>query len=338
MVAGEYSVLGPSGEALALAVTPGLEVLATPSSRWGLQRRDTGETWVDPAPPPAGLRFAHAALAAVRAEHPDTPPHSLTTRTLGDVGTGERKPGVGGSASAAVGAVAAALLAAGRTIGPEEVCRLALAAHLGAQGGRGSGYDVATIAYGGLVRWRPLRIAGDARVTTGEAERLDWPSSLHMLAGYTGRSASTTRLLEGLEQRAAADRLATARGLIELGRPVAALGDAFLSGDIDEVLSGIRACHRALVAWPDGRALGVVTPEVEAMIQIADSTGAAAKVSGAGGGDSVLAFAPNASILQATAAAWRAVGFAPLPLIYSVRGVAASDLSEIGFEALDSSE
>ncbi len=41
MIAGEYSVLGPDGEALAIAVGPGLEVSAHAANAWSLVREDT---------------------------------------------------------------------------------------------------------------------------------------------------------------------------------------------------------------------------------------------------------------------------------------------------------
>ncbi len=311
MIAGEYSVLGPAGEALALAVKPGLEVEARPADRWQVHRADSDATWTEGEPVPDDLRFAVAALRAARG---DSGALDLCTRVLGGTGTGTRKPGIGGSAAVTVAVTAAVL----RRCDPEPVTRFAVQTHIEAQGGRGSGYDVATIAHGGLVRWRPTQVAGQGGAVSGEARRIAWPNGLHVLAGYTGQSASTTGLIGRMEAVALTDRAAAVRDLAALGRPVGALVDAFEAGDVPEILTGIRACHEALVRWDR---IGVVTGAVDAMIGLADSAGARAKVSGAGGGDSVLAFADDEGILERVSAAWSDAGFVPLPFEIDTLGV-----------------
>ena len=315
MIAGEYSVLA-GGEALALAVEPGVEATATASDTWELGRAESEVTWREGQAVPEDLRFAHAAIEAVRG---GLSPCRVVTRTLGGVATGGRKPGAGGSASATVAVVGALLASAGLPMSEESVLHPALAAHLAAQGGRGSGYDIATIVYGGLVRWRPARLAGPGGAY--EAERLPWPEGLHVLAGYTGRSASTSRFLAELDRLAATDRARVSGELARLGQPVTRLIEAFAAADLSAVLTGVRACHAALVAWDSARNLGIVSAEVAEVIAHAEACGAASKVSGAGGGDSVLAFARDSRTLDAVATEWRARGYEPLPFRISLHGV-----------------
>jgi phosphomevalonate kinase len=76
----------------------------------------------------------------------------------------------------------------------------------------------------------------------------------------------------------------------------------------------VKACHEALCSWSDQVELPVVTPEVRAMIALAEESGAVAKVSGAGGGDSVLAFSDDASVLTRVRTGWLEAGFEPLPI------------------------
>jgi phosphomevalonate kinase len=321
MLAGEYSVLGPAGEALAVAVGPGLAVEAVPASRWTLSREDSTDIWTDQAgTPPESLSFAHAALQrALR--HSDAPPHRLTTRALVDTGSGDRKPGVGGSASVVVAVVAAVLEAAGGVVDPATVLPLALDAHAAGQGGRGSGYDVATICHGGLVQWRPSLLAGGA-VVAGEARSLRWPDELHLVAGYTGRSANTRSFLKAMEAHAERDRIGAVRALAALGRPVGTLVDRFAGGGSPaEIAQALSACHDAFVRWDAEVGIGAVTPEIEQMVRLAAQVGASAKVSGAGGGDSVIALADSAEQVVAIRETWRASGFIPLPVEISCEGV-----------------
>ena len=311
MIAGEYAVLGPTGESLAMTVHPGLEVCAERAEDWRLSRADGGASWRTGEPVPADLTFAHAALMEARKGRALSP-HHIETRVAPQVGSGIRKPGVGGSASATVGVVAAVLAAAGEPLRAEEILSIGVRTHRQVQSGFGSGYDVATISTGGLVCWRPARLAGGAGER--EALRIPWPQGLQVLAGYTGRSASTTGLLTRLEDQVQSDRAAFLRGLTRLGAPVGQLIDAFVEADLEQIFAQVKACHEALCSWSDQVELPVVTPEVRAMIALAEESGAVAKVSGAGGGDSVLAFSDDASVLTRVRTGWLEAGFEPLPI------------------------
>ena len=255
MVAGEYSVLGPDGYALAFAVSPGLTAACRPAGRWRLERADIPEPWEEGQPVPGTFRYVHAALDRT------APPHSvvIARAATGAIGAGARKPGVGGSASAAVLGAAISLAARGEPLRRDTVLAGALTAHAAGQGGRGSGYDVATIVHGGLVLWRPARLAGGVSTPAGEARRLEWPKGLHVIAGYTGQSASTTRLLGALEARAQADSVGTLRRLARLGEPVRDLAEAFEDRDVQRVLVALARCHEALLSWDAAERLGVMT-------------------------------------------------------------------------------
>jgi hypothetical protein len=76
------------------------------------------------------------------------------------------------------------------------------------------------------------------------------------------------------------------------------------------VLEGVRACQRALRGWDRRRGLGLVTAELERLVQLAEGAGAACKISGAGGGDSVVALAESPR-LEEVARRWREEGFVP---------------------------
>jgi phosphomevalonate kinase len=309
MIAGEYSVLGPGGEALAIAVEPGIEAEATPGPQWEILRGDGQASWTEGAFVPEQLVFAHAAWEEARLSlgAGDLPAHRIVTRARGDIyiDVNAGKPGVGGSASATAVVSAALYGLAGRDPGQhrEQVLAAALRAHGRVQQGMGSGYDVATVVHGGLVHFeRPA-----------QARRLPWPAGLHLLAGYSGKSARTTQLL---------DRLGPLDdGPGELADPTRRLVEAFERGDLQSITEQVSCCHAALRTWDARRGLGVMTPEIERMVHVAASVGAAAKVSGAGGGDSVVALATDPAVLEAVASGWREGGFHPLSLDIGVEGV-----------------
>jgi phosphomevalonate kinase len=312
MIAGEYSVLGPRGVALAVAVEPGVEAIAAPSPLWGIERADGVGLWREGEPPPRALSFARAALdaslAALAARgRPAPSPHLLRTRS--PAATGVRKPGLGGSASTVAAIASSVVGLAG--LDPRHhlglVLEAALDAHRSAQDGHGSGYDVATVVHGGLVAWAP----GERRATS-----LSWPEGLHLAAAYSGSSARTPLCLVRLRSRAASPE----QGLIDLGRPVPPTIAAFAEARLDAALDGVRECHRALARWDEAMGLDVVTPALARLIAIAERLGAAAKVSGAGGGDSAIALSADPDRLEAVSRAWRESGFEPLPIALPAEG------------------
>jgi phosphomevalonate kinase len=306
MLAGEYSVLGGDGIALCVAVAPGLELAAVPAERWELARAD-GVEWREGLAVPEALRFAQVAWTDAIAGH-EVRPHRLTTSS--PARRDERgKPGLGGSASVTALVTAAVHALAGQALdrARDRILECAIEAHRRAQGGRGSGYDVATTVLGGLVRW-------DRRGPT----RLTWPPGLELAAAYSGRSASTPAMLERVLAIPEHERELE---LVALGAPVAGFATALAGGLAVDVRSAVRECHGALARWDRRRVLGIITPELARMIALAEALGVAAKVSGAGGGDSVVALDDDPERLAALARAWRVEGFTPLAIARDALGV-----------------
>ena len=320
MLAGEYSVLGAGGSAIAVAISPGLAVRVSDAMKWTVTREDLAiQHAVGVGEPPESLRFASLAIGAVLAAYPNLQdrPAEVTYEANAAYGSGTSKPGVGGSASATVAAMVAALRRLERPVSAEELIPLAIQVHRDAQGGRGSGYDIATIAHGGLVEYRPVQLAG-ASGPLVESSRIPWPSGLRMVAGYTGQSASTTALLKRLEARAESDRAGTARALQSLGAPVSQLAESLRDGEFADIKDAITTCQQALQRFDLTCSLGVMTPKVTEMIDLALQAGAAAKVSGAGGGDSVIALVPDEETETAVRKVWIRHGYQVLPVEVSM--------------------
>jgi phosphomevalonate kinase len=196
------------------------------------------------------------------------------------------KLGLGSSAAAAVAAAGALLEYAGVSlaVNRELLFSVADAAHRSAQGGLGSGADIASAVYGGYVRY--VRLPDTAPVIT----RVLPPPDLRVVAFWTRTAARTAQLVA--EVRNFADRAPDgyAERMGALRAAADAFAEAFAGGDTRGVVRWADACHQALSALGQAADLPIVTDEVARATEVARHFGGAAKPSGAGGGDMGVAF------------------------------------------------
>jgi phosphomevalonate kinase len=218
---------------------------------------------------PAGDdRFARAALAAIGA------PHARYRFSDREPLTTPGKPGFGGSAAATV----AALRAGGFRGTRAELTALGMQVHQGVQGS-GSGVDVAAAAHGGGLRFQ-----------RGQCEPLQLPTPVVV---YTGESASTGPRVE--RYRSWADRA-------QFVERSDTLVDQFLT----DPMGVTREAWRLLTEMADAAGIPYRTPAIDQLVAMAEAAGGAAKPSGAGGGDSVVALVPDA---ESFASSVRGAGF-----------------------------
>ena len=249
---------------------------------------------------------AGAVAAALAAAGEAERTHGEIVVDTGAFLVGERKLGLGRSAATLAAATAAVLAHRGRR-GRGELCHVALAANARFQAGLGSGADVAAAVHGGVVAVRRV------------GERLDvapltLPAGLHLLAGWTGTSAPTTRLLE----RFAA--LPTPATLAPLAEVSAVAVDALLHGDPVALGAAVNRAGDLLEALGDETGLPIITPELTRLVDIARRHGAAAKPSGAGGGDCGIALATSPHQAAAVRAGWQEAGILPLTVAIATEG------------------
>ena len=151
LLLGEYAVTEPDAPGIALAVLPEVRATCDASRPPRIVGRmyPRSFTWT-----PAGC---DSALLAALVRECGTPAGTIKVDSSAFSGP-HGKLGLGSSAAVAA-TVAALLLHHDPPCGGEletdrqRVFRAALAAHRGAQGGRGSGYDVAASVWGGVVRF-----------------------------------------------------------------------------------------------------------------------------------------------------------------------------------------
>jgi phosphomevalonate kinase len=210
-----------------------------------------------------------------------------------------RKFGLGSSAAVTVATVRVLDEFYGLRLGPLEQFKLALLATVQVAP-KASGGDVAASLFGGWITYSaPDRDALRARLDAGarvsdlvaeewpllDVRNLQAPSSLELLVGWTGEPASTTKLVDELQGRKQREESHYAEFLEGSRRCVDELVAALARDDAETVKARIREARDLLGSLSAGAGVHIETPELSALIAAAESIGAAAKSSGAGGGD-----------------------------------------------------
>lgn len=278
---------------------------------------------------PAGFSFVARTLDEALRAHGRASVGFDVAVAPGALGPGGHKLGIGGSASATVLAAEAARFVLEEKF---DVLKLALVAHTLGQGGKGSGGDVAASFAGGLARYRRYDItalaaaANTGRFNAALAEsppvdlwRMPVPR-VAMLYAFTGESASTKLLIAQVEARLAeAGRAAFVERSDALGH---AIEDGLGGGDFRAFSEAVKAQHALLLE------LGPLETEgMRRVLALAASYGCAGKLSGAGGGDGCILFAPDAQARDALRQGLESRGFLTLTLDVEqgVRGEAQAD-------------
>lgn len=228
---------------------------------------------------------------------------------------GTRKLGLGASAAilvASLGATEHGDLATDAV--RERILERAKAAHAKAQSG-GSGVDVATSVYGGVIRYRMGAPVVPVKL----------PPGLVVSVFACGTSARTTEL------RAQIDALATTNSALHrqcLGDLVAIAheaADAVDAGSAERLVVSLRKTARALDRLGVAAGVPIVPPGFEELEAIAEGDGASFTVSGAGGGDVAIHLGPREpSALFLDRA--HAHGLFALPLTLDATGVRRTTL------------
>ncbi|MDP1828231.1 MAG: phosphomevalonate kinase [Archangium sp.] len=302
-LSGEYAVLW-GGVARILAVGPRVHALVRPRPDRQVDVVLADGRLSGPATP-AGVRWEKEVPEAFRFVATTI---DLSLRLLGTEGPGfsvafESSPtvdglklGLGSSARAVVLAAEAA------RYGLEahyDTLKLSLLAHADAQGGKGSGGDVAAAFAGGVVRYRKYDAAkllsaasrGGLLVAMEQSPSVDLARMgepvFPMLFAFSGHSASTTALVKEVERKFDEP---TRRRFVERSD---GLGETLETGLLRRDFKAVELASEGLqsLLWE----LGVTRDEgLDRVLNLARTFGCAGKQSGAGGGDGAVLFAPDA--------------------------------------------
>lgn len=216
---------------------------------------------------------------------------------------GTRKLGLGSSAAATLLTVAATAIEAGRDLRSEadkrELWELAQAAQNAFFGRFGSGLDLAASLFGGTTLF-------EASPQTTRFAPFVWPSELRRSFFWLGQPASTADFLKGLARFRGEQTLRYEKRLAELCDIARHM--AYDSLTCEQWLAAIGAYGSALFALGEDAGLPIVTPCMNELAQYAQALGGAAKPSGAGGGDFLLAVFAEAKQEEAFAKKAAALG------------------------------
>lgn len=313
MLAGEYVVVERGTPALAVAVDRRVTVEAHVDSSGGW--RVTSEAAGLSDAPVSQSPFIAEALARVPGV-----PRSGRLVVTSQAALGPDKAGLGTSAALCVAAFAAFHRLAGN-LGPPDLAPI-IGAHRAAQGGRGSGYDVATSLLGGIAIFTP-----GLGVEAPKVERVPWPKGLVATVFKSRRGASTSAMLARVAAWREEDPDTLDACLDPLAIETEELVNAFRSGDVERFLTACAQVQEELGAMDRLGDLGVLAGGTLQLAGVIEDAGCVARTSGAGGGDSVWALSDDPRALERASQGAKELGFERLDVSFPGSGLLVEDVS-----------
>lgn len=348
-IAGEYAVVEPGEPSVIVAVDRVLTVQLTKSddegrvfsSEYGrmpvVWTRDDDKFSIRLEHQPFDYVMAAIALTErLRSERGHEPLYfDLHIESELDDSSG-RKFGLGSSAAVVVATIAAINEFYGLGLTPTDRFKLALLSTAGVSP-RSSGGDLAASTFGGWIRYTsPNRdtLLRDLERNDTVSESLNssgWdtfsvtqlpePKTLNLLVGWTGSPASTERLVSGVEKKTPGSSTSHEDFLADSRVIVDALVTAMQQHDTPRTLELVRSARALLQRLGTTTGIQIETEKLRALCEIAEAHGAAAKPSGAGGGDCGIVFAGPDSDNDAIYREWEAAGISRLGLgVYLASG------------------
>jgi phosphomevalonate kinase len=347
-IAGEYAVLEPGHRALVVAVDRFVTVAVSPATDattivsdldGGVlarcERVDGRLVAIGDARTHQHFAYALAAVTvveqlAIRIACPSQ--HFEMIITGGDLtDSAGRKLGVGSSAATTVATVAALDVFYDLGLDSMDRFRLAMLATLRVNP-NGSGADVAASTWGGWVAYTApdrTQLAAVAEQGVVSALHSNWsglsvqqlppPKRTRVLVGWTGEPKATAAMIAQIDRGHRQTPLFR-RFLADSDVCVGHLVEAITADDVLEVQHRIAQARRLLEDLDAAVDIGIRTARLDALCAAADLVGAAAKPSGAGGGDCGIAIIDRNCPEHAVelARSWLAAGIEPVALqIYS---------------------
>ena len=231
----------------------------------------------------------------------------LDTTAFFDAGLpGRPKLGIGSSAALTV---ALATVLTGRETQPcgGDVAwlRTLVELHRAAQGGLGSGIDVAASLCGGV-----LGFELDAGGSVAGIAPIQWPNDISRAFVWTGKSASTCSFLEHLENARTSGSQDVDGALDRLGRVSERGVDALARNDAFRFLDSVDRFCEALELLGRAIEMPILSDAHRRLRQLGTECGVHYKPSGAGGGDFGVCFSTDDQRLQEFSRRAEAAGFA----------------------------
>ncbi|MEG3309614.1 phosphomevalonate kinase [Streptococcus suis] len=255
--------------------------------------------------------------------------YSLSVQSDLDDQASGAKYGLGSSGAVTVATVKALLTYYGHPA--DELLTYKLAALTQTKlGMTGSFGDLAASSFGGLIAYHSLDrswlLGKMAELSLLDLVESDWqslsiipiqlPQGLDLLVGWTGSAASTDRLVSQMEnQKSQAEKeqihvqfLADSKICVEQ------LIVACQTNDLVSARQALAQNRKLLQDFARGMGLVIETPQLSQLCDLAQTYGAVAKSSGAGGGDCGICLVDSKEQKVAIEKAWQQAGILPLQL------------------------
>ena len=238
-----------------------------------------------------------------------------------------KKLGLGSSGAITVGTVRAILQFYGVKDKDDLVYKLSVLAQLNL-GDNSSFGDLAASSYTGWIHYTNFDhqyvIDRFKKMSSKKLIQLDWPSlkierlavseAVHFLIGWTGSPASSNRLVGDVQKQKKQSKSDYQQFLNESKKSVDQLANSLRTNDTKGIKEAVKGNRNALLLMGKQTGVMIETPALKKLIEIAAQNDAVAKTSGAGGGDSGIAFVFDDQKLSNLIDDWKEAGITHLPL------------------------
>ncbi len=341
MIAGEFAVLEPYHQLIVIAVDRFLYTTIRDSKvnevnienyKLFHQRFHFDGTDVKFEKEGRAVRFVKSALTTtltyLREKSITITPFALTINSELDDKTTGQKYGLGSSA-AVVTSVVTAVLTKFLNEKPKKdiIFKLAAIAHTQTQGS-GSGADIAASTYGGVLNYASFQAGWlleqlektdrisrfvERKWTYLTIEPVQFPPSLHLCVGWTGKPASTKSLVSEIRKLKKENSVQYYEQFLEKSkRAVRTIVEGMEKNDVDIFFQGIEQNRKALREIGEHANVEIETKKLYILSKEAERLGGVGKLSGAGGGDCGIAFVPSREVSLQLQKRWQEKGIIPL--------------------------
>lgn len=188
--------------------------------------------------------------------------------------------------------------------------------------------DLAAITYTGWIRYtsfdRTSILAALREMTVKEVMEIDWPlldiqrlevaSDVQFLIGWTGSPASSDDLVGNVQKKKQQSKKQYQHFLDESKASVDILVEALKTNNPEQIQLAVERNRQALLKMGQQTNVLIETPQLTQLIEMAKAHGGVAKTSGAGGGDSGIAFVFDKERASQIIEDWQVAEILNLPL------------------------